>query len=156
MLVRNLEPSDQKSVNEIFRLYWNDHEFIEEIEEKINSFLKGNKKVGFYIVEKEGEIVGIGGFRSVEDYLGEYAKTKKPAELYILASKYKRQGIGKILGEKMLEEIEKLGFSEILCYSPETHADSWIFYDKLGLKRHGIIKDPDSYPGMLWLKNTAS
>jgi len=58
-----------------------------------------------------------------------------------------------MLVSKVIEEIKKLNFTEIACYSPETHNSSWKFYEKLGFIRHGIIKDPDDgYPGMLWRK----
>ena len=85
--------------------------------------------------------------------LSNHSNTDKSAELYIIASKYQNKGIGNLLGQKLIEEVKKLQFTEIVCYSPETHNSSWKFYEKLGFTQHGIIKDPDDgCPGMLWKK----
>lgn len=73
--------------------------------------------------------------------------------MYVIASKLQNEGIGSMLVQKVIEEAKSLHFTEIECYSPETHSSSWKFYEKLGFTKHGIIKDPDDgYPGMLWKK----
>ena len=148
MIIREFQKSDQKAVAEIIALYWTDNEFINELAEELKA-----KVCKFYVAEKNSKVVGIAGLREAPTHLRNHADTSEPAELYIIASKYQNQGIGNFIGQKIVGEAKKLGFAEILVYSPETHISSWKFYEKLGFKKHGIIKDPDDgYPGMLWKK----
>ena len=129
-------------------MYWTDKEFLNELTKNIDGH-----EMYFYVAEKDDEVVGIAGFRKAPEYLNVHAETKNPAELYIVASKLQNEGIGSELVQKVIEEVRKLSFTEIRCYSPETHNSSWKFYDKLGFRRGGIIKDPDDgYPGMLWVR----
>ncbi|MEX2369209.1 MAG: GNAT family N-acetyltransferase [Candidatus Paceibacterota bacterium] len=155
MVIRDFTKEDKEQVEKIFSTYWNDPVFLRELTNNLDAYTKktdvDNKEMyRFYVAEEAEEIVGIAGFRKAPDYLRIYADTDKPAEFYILASKYKRRGIGEALRLKRIEEAKKLGFTEILFYSPETHEDSWVFHDKLGFKRNGLITDPDGYPGMIW------
>ena len=148
MKIRNYSGKDKEAVQNIFTKYWTDEEFLSEIEKNIDEC-----KMHFYVAEKDDAVVGVAGFREAPEYLRFYAETKNPAELYIVASKLQNEGIGSILVQKIIEEARNLFFTEIECYSPETHDSSWKFYEKLGFTRHGIIKDPDDgYPGMLWRK----
>lgn len=148
MKVREYSKIDETEAKNIFDLYWTDKEFLNELTNELNA-----KTCRFFVAEKDGEILGIAGLREAPAHLSIYAKTNKPAELYIIASKYQNKGIGNFLGQKIIEETRNLGFTEILCYSPETHNSSWKFYEKLGFTSYGIIKDPDDgYPGMLWVK----
>lgn len=148
MKARKYNKKDEVEVKNIFTQYWNDNEFLDELTEELHAEI-----CKFYVDEKDGEIVGIAGLREAPAHLNKHADTEKPAELYIIASKYQNKGIGSLLGQKIISEAKKLGFTEMVCYSPETHSSSWIFYEKLGFTKHGIIKDPDDgYPGMLWKK----
>jgi len=105
------------------------------------------------VADKDGEIVGVVGIRKAPDFLKKEADTDKPAELYVIASKIKTEGIGSLLVKKMIEVAKELSFTEIIGYSPETHNSSWRFYESLGFAQGGIVKDPDdSYPGMIWKK----
>lgn len=148
MKVREYGEKDKSAIEKIFTKYWTDEEFLSELAKNIDGC-----KMHFYVAEKDDEIVGVAGFREATEYLRVYAKTKNPAELYIVASQLQNEGIGSMLVQKVIEEARNLCFTEIECYSPETHNSSWKFYEKLGFTRHGIIKDPDDgYPGMLWRK----
>lgn len=148
MKIRDYNEKDKSAVQNIFTKYWTDEEFLSELAKNIDE-----GKMHFYIAEKDDEVVGVAGFREAPKYLRDYAETKNPAELYIVASKLQNEGIGSMLVQKVTEEAKNLFFTEIECYSPETHNSSWKFYEKLGFTRHGIIKDPDDgYPGMLWRK----
>lgn len=148
MKTREYNKKDEVEVKNIFAQYWTDTEFLNELTEELYA---GTYK--FDVAEKDGEIVGVAGLREAPMHLRSYANTEKPAELYIIASKYKNKGIGNLLGQKIINEAKKLGFTEMVCYSPETHNSSWKFYEKIGFTKHGIIKDPDDgYPGMLWKK----
>lgn len=148
VIFRKFQKSDQSAVLEIFSSYWTDPEFLKELAQELN-----NMACIFYVAEENSEIVGVAGLRNASTHLSTHANTDRPAELYIIASKYQNKGVGTFLGQKIIEEAEKLKFTEILCYSPETHNDSWKFYEKLGFTKQGIINDPDDgYPGMLWQK----
>jgi RimJ/RimL family protein N-acetyltransferase len=148
MKFKKYNKKDSVAVQNIFAKYWTDKEFLDEIAENI-----GKDNTYFYVAEENDEIVGVAGFREAPKYLHDYAKTKNPAELYIIASKLQNKGFGSLLAQKVIEEAKKLHFTEIECYSPETHNSSWKFYEKLGFTKYGIINDPDDgYPGMLWIK----
>lgn len=156
MKIRGYKKQDESSVREIFAKYWTDNGFLEELHEKLNIYVEKSEEYytsayRFCVAEKNDEIVGIGGFRVAPKYLKELSKTTNPAELYVIASKSKGGGVGSSLIQAMTEDAKRLHFTEMVCYSPETHDGSWKFYDKHGFIKHGIIKDPDDgYPGMLW------
>lgn len=149
MKIRKYYEKDEPEANKIFTQYWTDKEFLDELSGQLNT-----ETCKFFIAEENGEILGIAGLRKPPEYLNFHADTKNPVELYIIASKYQNRGIGNFLGQKIIEGAKNSGFTEILCYSPETHSSSWKFYKKLGFTKHGIINDPDDgYPGMLWKKS---
>jgi L-amino acid N-acyltransferase YncA len=147
METRAYEERDRNAAKDIFAQYWTDPEFLDELEKNLD-----DNKISFYIAKESGEAIGIAGFRIAPEYLSTHA-TKKPAELYIVASKKQNKGTGTVLVNKLIDEAKKLNFTEMVCYSPETHSSSWNFYQKLGFIEGGIINDPeDGYPGMLWRK----
>lgn len=142
-------------MEQIFALYWTDPEFLKKLSDKLDMCVDQtqkyiDKKYRFFVAEENGEIIGIAGLRKAPDHMRLYAKTEKPAEFYVLASKYKGRGIGKALRLKRIEEAKKLGFTEIVLYSPNSHKDSWGFHDKLGFERVGEAIAPDGEPGMIW------
>lgn len=148
MNIRFYNEADKFQVQAIFSKHWTDQEFLDELTENL-----GDPDVSFYVAEENSGIVSVAGFRKTPPHLHILAKTKKPAELYIIASKFQNRGIGNSLGQKILEEAKCLKFTEIICYSPTTHNDSWKFYEKLGFVQHGIVNDPeDGCPGMVWVK----
>ncbi len=147
MNIRKYQEKDRKDVEEIFDLYWTDPEFLDELSGKLNSI-----KDSFFVAEENDEIVGIIGFKDLPDYLKPYTSTNNPIEFYIVAAKYKRKGIGEKLTIKLTEETKKLGFTEILLYSPQTHSDSWNFYKKSGFEKIGEITPPDDEIGQLFRK----
>jgi len=154
MIIRELQEGDEKAAKEILALYWTDPEFLEEVSREVGSYVKKtkNKDYGFFVAEEQGEIVGIAGFRKPADYLRLFTLTHNPAELYILAVKQKRKGTGEKLKQKLITEVQKLGFSEILLFSPNSHSESWSFHDRLGFERVGEVTPPDDEVGRVWRK----
>lgn len=157
MIIRGLKKEDMEQVENIFRMYWTDKEFLAELSEKLQAYVEHREEYysqtyRFYVAEEDSEIVGVAGIRKAPGYLQVCATTNNPAEFYILAAKYKSKGIGESLRRKRVEEARNLGFTEILFYSPESHKNSWGFHDRLGFERYGTITDPDGYPGMVWRK----
>ncbi|MEN9341776.1 MAG: Acetyltransferase domain [Candidatus Parcubacteria bacterium] len=155
MIVRDFQKGDKKAVEQIFALYWTDPEFLKNLSRKLDMCVDQteeyiNKQYRFFVAEEHGDIVGISGLRKAPSYLRRYARTDNPAEFYILASKYRHKGIGTILRLKRIEEARKLGFTEVVCYSPNSHKDSWGFHDQLGFERVGEVIAPDGYPGQVW------
>ncbi len=148
MNFRRYKETDEIYVKDIFRLYWTDPEFLDELASNLLS-----DDYIFYVLEKDNEINGIVGLRKASGHLLAYTDTEKPVELYIIATKHQRKGVGSLLGQRTIKELQRLKWTEIICYSPETHSSSWKFYENLGFSRVGIINDPDDgYPGMLWKK----
>jgi len=157
MLVRNFKKEDKKQVENIFAMYWTDQEFLKKLSDKLEMCINQTQeyfdgKYRFFVAEKNGEIVGVAGMRSAPAHMKVYAETDNPVEFYVLASKYKGQGIGKALRLKRMEEAKNLNFTEIVFYSPNSHSDSWKFHDKLGFQRLGEVIAPDGEPGQIWRK----
>lgn len=154
MNIREFQKSDQKAVEEIFSLYWTDPEFLKELSNELQSYIKEapNKDYGFFVAEENSEILGIVGFKKLADYLKPYVLTDNPIEFYVIAVKYKRKGIGEKLKLKLIEEAQRSGFSEILLFSPNSHDESWGFHDRLGFKRAGEVIPPDDEVGQVWQK----
>ncbi len=154
MIVRDFQKNDQKAVEEILALYWTDPEFLTELSGGLMTYLENPiGECGFFVAaEADGEILGVAGYRRVPDYLRTYALTGNAAELYVIAAKYKRKGIGRTLKLKLIEKARQSGFTEILLYSPGTHDESWGFHDDLGFERIGEITPPEDGIGQLWRK----
>jgi len=154
MFVREFKEHDQEVAEEIFALHWTDPEFLEELSSELRSYIKNapaeNRR--FFVAEESDEIVGVAGLRELPEYLRPYTVTDKPVELYIIAAKYKRRGIGTKLKTKLTEEAQKLGFAEILLFSPHSHDESWGFHDMLGFERVGEVTPPDDEVGQVWRK----
>lgn len=152
MYIKKYQASNKQSVQDIFAQYWNDPEFLEELTQNLES-----NDTYFYTAENDDTIVGIIGLRKAPEYLCRHHTVdnyKKSLELYILASQSQNKGVGTRLLEKAIEFAKEFGYTEIVCYSPETHSDSWKFYEKNGFINQGIIHDPDDgYPGILWVNN---
>ncbi len=156
MISRDFRIDDQEAVEKIHALYWTDQEFLRELSNnlKLSLYIGNNIKndcstYKFFVVVEKNEVVGSAGFTNTPDYLKQYVKTNTPIELYIIAVKYKNRGIGKYLVAKMTEEAKNLCYTEILIYSPDTHKESWKFYDEFG-KMVGKVIAPDGYPGQVW------
>jgi N-acetylglutamate synthase-like GNAT family acetyltransferase len=151
MLIKKYENfnKNKKEVQDIFKIYWKDQEFLEELSQALDS-----EYCKFYIASENDEVIGVVGTRNINNFLKEYTATDNPIELYIIAVKYKSKGIGNVLCSHILQESKKINIKEVVCYSPETHSDSWRFYEKLGFVQCGIANDPDDgYPGMIWKRN---
>lgn len=145
MTIREFTERDRESVEKIFSRYWNDPIFLKELSDALT-----DNPSKFYVAEDKDEIIGIIGYKDVPKYLREFAKTNNPLELYVIASKYKRKGIGKILKSKIIEVAQKEGFSEILLFSPGTHDSSWEFHDTLDFQRMGEVTPPKDDKGYVW------
>ena len=154
MLIRKFKKNDLEAVEKIFALHWTDPVFLKELSDELESYTKTNQNIdsGFFVAEDKKEILGIVGFRKLPDYLKHFALTSKPIELYVIAVKYKRIGIGKMLKLKLIEEVHKSGFSEILLYSPGSHNESWEFHDILDFERVGEVTPPEDDIGHVWRK----
>ena len=155
MIIRDFQKKDQPAIENVFKMYWTDPEFLKKLSDKLNNFINQSldfieKKYRFFVAEENNEIIGIAGMRSIPDHMKIFAKTDNPSELYIITSKYKGRGIGAELKSKIIEENKTLGFSEIILYSPDSHKESWGFYDNNGFERVGEAVAPDGEPGQIW------
>ena len=153
MIIREFQKNDKKKVTDIFTLYWTDPEFLKELSDELESYLKmPDGDIRFFVATENDDILGVAGFKKPADYLKQYTSTNKPVELYVIASKYKRRGIGQALKLKLIEEARKFGFTEILLFSPNSHNESWGFHDQLGFERVGEVTPPEDDPGQVWRK----
>lgn len=152
MYIREFQKEDKKAVEEIFSLYWTDPEFLEELSMALDSYTRKVGGFSFFVAEKNNEIIGVAGLKKVPDYLNAFALTDNPTELYVIASKYKRRGIGKKLKLQLIEKAQKSDFDEILLFSPKTHDGSWEFHDTFDFERVGEVTPPDDDTGHVWRK----
>jgi N-acetylglutamate synthase-like GNAT family acetyltransferase len=154
MIIRALEKKDIESVEEIFDLYWDD-EFRKKLSRKLADYTNNSSEIleqdfKFFVAEEKEEIVGVSAIRRLPEHMKEYAQTERPAELYVIAVKYKNMGIGKLLREIRIEEAKKSGYTELLFFSSEKHKDSWPFHDNSGFKRVTSSVAPNGESGFIW------
>jgi N-acetylglutamate synthase-like GNAT family acetyltransferase len=155
--IRTLRKEDKQDVENIFSLYWSGEEFLQRLFQRLQSAIDNSpectaQSLEYFIAEKEGEVVGVLGLRKSPIHMAEFTVTENAGELYILAAKYKRQGIGKALTMKALERAKECEYTEIVVYSGETHKESWTFYDHLGFERVASATAPNGELGQVWRK----
>lgn len=152
-IIRELKREDAKNVGGIFDLYWSG-DFRQNLSKRLNEFVNQTPdsiRQGFkyFVAEENGEVVGVAAFRKLPDHMKQYAQTEKPAEFYVSAVKQKDEGIGTALRVARIEEAKKIGYTEVLFFSGETHKDSWDFHDE-GFERAGIAIAPNGEAGYVW------
>jgi len=155
LIIRPLEKRDVEFVGKIFDQYWAD-DFRNNLSSKLESYFQNdvvlkNQKFKFFVVEENGEIVGVDAIRNLPIHLKEYSSTSNPAELYVVAVKNIGKGVGKVLVSQKFELAKNEGYTEILLFSGETHQDSWKFYDKY-FERLGHAIAPNNEQGYIWRK----
>jgi L-amino acid N-acyltransferase YncA len=155
-IIRELKPEDIEPVEGIFNLYWTG-DFRENLSKRLRQFVASDPEIAerdfhWYVAEGNDEVVGVAALRKLPEHMREYAKTVNPAELYISAVRRKGKGIGEALRIKRIEEAKRLGYTELLLYSGETHQDSWGFHDRFGFERAGTSIAPNGEVGQIWQK----
>jgi L-amino acid N-acyltransferase YncA len=155
MNIRSLQQSDIPEIEAIFKLYWPDEEFRNNLLKRMKGILEHledeeSYKFKFFVAENNNEIVGVAGMRMVPDHMKSYVTTSNPAELYIIAAKYKRQGIGTALHNVIINESRNSGYTELVMFSGETHQDAWVFHDNSDFKRAGSVITPNGEAGIIW------
>lgn len=157
MIIREFQKNDTGAVEGIFALYWTDSGFLKKLSEKLEMCVQQTKECAekqyrFFVAEENNEVVGIVIIRKAPEAMRLYTQTENPAELYVIASKYKNRGIGKALRAKAMEIMKDMGFTEVVFYSPESHKESWDFHDQLGFERVEGVVSFDDEPGRIWRK----
>jgi N-acetylglutamate synthase-like GNAT family acetyltransferase len=149
--VREYKKEDKDQAQDIFKKYWTDPEFLEEISEELDNFTDFKKHFsGFIVAEDNNEIIGIAGYKETPNYLKDFARTDNTVELYVITVKEKRNGVGKILKSSTIEKAKENKFSEILLFSPESHKESWSFQDIFDFERMGEVTPPEDEKGQVW------
>jgi L-amino acid N-acyltransferase YncA len=151
--VRDYKKEDKEQVQDIFIKYWTDPEFLEELSEELDNFTDIKKHFsGFIVAEDNNELIGIAGYKETPNYLKDFARTENSVELYVIAVKEKRKGVGKILKSHIIEKAKENNFSEILLFSPDSHNESWSFHDIFDFERLGEFTPPEDEIGQVWSK----
>ena len=143
MIVREASLSDISKITEVYVDSWkttykgilteeylNNISYKEKEEYLLNYFRKPKSKF-FVSVNDKGEVTGFVAFG--EESTG---KTKYRGELYFiyLLKEYKGQGIGKLLINKAIEELEKANITSMLIWALEKNS-TCKFYEYLGGKK---------------------
>lgn len=157
MIIREFQKKDQDEVEKIYDLYWSGENIRENLTRRLQIAVDNtpefiNRKYKYFVAEENGKVVGIAGMRKVNttDFMAQFTNSENSAELYILAVKQRKGGVGKLLIQKILEESRNQGFSEIVFYSAESRKESWGFYDHLSFDKVGPTFAPDGEPGCVW------
>jgi L-amino acid N-acyltransferase YncA len=154
MLIKVLNTADIPAVEEIFDLYWSG-EFRVRLSERVKEHFKQSpvsqeQEFMVFVAKENDEVVGVAAFRKLPERMKEYTTTDNPAELYVIAAKYRGRGIGSALRTEVIQAAKKLGYTEIVFFSGDTHQDSWSFHDNSEFKRVGASVAPDGELGQIW------
>ncbi|OHA88039.1 MAG: hypothetical protein A2741_00055 [Candidatus Zambryskibacteria bacterium RIFCSPHIGHO2_01_FULL_43_27] len=152
--VRQMKQEDLPRAEAILALYWSGElkdrfvkrmrDFVAQTEESIE------QKYKYVVAEEGGEVVGMAALRKAPQFMSQFTTTSNPAEFYIAAVKYKEKGIGFALREERIKEARRLGFTEAVFFSAESHKDSWNFHDDSEFKRMGKALSPNGEGGQVW------
>lgn len=152
--IRELKKEDMEAVMEIIGLYWGGElreKFIQRMLDHINETQESIKeKYKCFVAEENNEVVGVAVSRNASPHMKQYTHSSNPVEFYVLAVKYKNQGIGTLLRTKRLEEAKSDGYTEAVFYSADSHKDSWDFHDRSNFDRVAQAKAPNGETGYIW------
>lgn len=132
--IRTLTKNDIKNVQEVVTLSWRDtyKQIIPlDIQKRFlnvtyseDALIERIHNSHFFIAEKDNQIVGVANFSLLDD-----SGQVELGALY-LHPDFKRQGIGKQLFHKALDEIE--GVKEVLVHVEKHNKEALAFYNKMG------------------------
>ncbi len=151
MNIRPKKEDDDLAIKEIYSLYWTDKYFLKHTLERLKDSLDPlAPKISYFVAEEDSVVVGVIGFRGAPLHMQFFSKTSNPAELYILAVKNQKFGVGKNLIKKIISETKKLGYTEIVLFSSVSFKNSWSFYDHMGFERVESAIAPNEEQGQTW------
>ena len=153
-IIREFKGEDVKQVRDIYKQYWTDEGFLEKLNNRLKQYTEHSpeaikSRFEYFVAEESGEVIDVFAMRKAPEKMMKYTTTNNPVEFYVLAVKYKWKGIGSALRTKGVNESRKLGYTEIILYSPESHKESWRFHDNSEFKRVGPVS-VDGEPGCVW------
>lgn len=132
--IRKLTKNDIKSVQEVVTLSWHDtynHIIPRKIQKRFlhvtyseEALIERMDHSHFFIAEKDNHIVGFANFSLLDD------RGQIELGALYLHPDFKRQGIGKQLFHKGLNEIE--GVKEVLVHVEKHNKEAQAFYNKIG------------------------
>lgn len=154
MIIRELNKDDVSAVKDIYELYWSG-DFKDNLINRLRGYVENAPEViqqsfKYFVAENNGEVIGVAGYRNTPLHMIEFTSTAHPAELYILAVKNKGRGLGKMLVDKVKDELVKSKYTEVVLYSGEAHKESWGFYDHSGFERVAESVAPNGERGQIW------
>lgn len=154
MKIRKVEPGDVNQIEEIFDLYWSDS-FRLNLSQKLQGFISEspilqNQHFCFLVAEENSEILGVAAYRDVQKHMLEFTSTEKPAEFYVAAVREINRGVGTLLRQARIKELQEQGYTEILFFSGEKHQSSWKFHDDSDFKRVAEMNAPNGEKGHVW------
>ena len=131
VLIREYHVQDKGAILEIFRL--NTPEFFAASEEKDLIYYLDHEIEYYYIIEKESQVVGCGGFNLVKD--DNLAKISWD----ILYPDYQGLSLGSLLLNHRIKKIKGLDINKKITV--RTSQLVYKFYEKNGFKLTNIVKD---------------
>lgn len=149
-VVRDLEERDISNIIPILQTWIRDSETHEVIAEEIFevlSYMKESMQIHerFYVVaDTSGKVIGVGGVVTPDETMKTFTQTSNPCELknMYVAEGQRGRGVGRAIIEKLIQEAQSQGFTEMVLNSGPRFAHSWGFYDSLeGFKRVGMAEN---------------
>ena len=123
--VRELTAADVEAVSKIeaetFSMPWSADDFLEMVEADY---------AYYYVAEDAGEIAGCCGIRNIA---GEGEITN-----VVVAAKFRRRGIGRLMLEYMLERAKEVGIGDCTLEVRKSNLPAIRLYESLGFQSEGI------------------
>lgn len=125
IIIREMQSSDVEAASKIereaFSMPWSADDFLEMVEADY---------AHYYVAEVDGRIAGCCGIRNI---VGEGEITN-----VVVAGKYRRQGIGRLMLEHMLKEAKTLGIGDCTLEVRVSNTPAISLYESLGFRGEGI------------------
>lgn len=151
-VVRPLCEEDLPKIKPILEAWIKDSETGEpipqEVEEDLSAMresIEGQNDRAYLVADEDEKVLGMVGFKTIDERLKEYANTDNPVEpvnLY-LDPRQRGRGLGRALMDALEQKAREEGFEEIVfCSGPRFRDTAWGFYDHLpGYLRVAVAKD---------------
>ena len=154
IVIREIKKQDNAKIEQIIKACF--HEFdipltgtaYEDFEttQMFESYQKSNEV--YYVVEKDGEILGGAGIKHLKDFDDDIFELQK---MYY-SPKVRGKGIGKLMFEKCLKTAKKLGYKQCYLESASQLKAAIHIYESFGFKHlEGPLGNTGHYSCGVWM-----
>lgn len=147
MTFRKPQIEDLKRIGEIMT-QWTEADEVKKYQERIKNEINGKVefRAKYFVVEVDGNCVGVGGISLPLPKVMKYTVTENPGEIKILYldNNERGKGIGKYLFKNLEKEAEKENYEELIIRSAQIYRETaYGFYEHMGYKQVDTIDGGD-------------